>query len=114
MALSEIEKKRCEKIVGAYIEKYRPPAHIRPELDIGFRVKEQSVEIFEIRPVWRNPKEKMENPVVKATYVKIHNLWKVYWQRANMEWYPYEPAEVSRLEDFLELVEHDRYGCFWG
>lgn len=24
-----------------------------------------------------------------------------------MESYPYEPAEVSRLEDFLELVEHD-------
>ena len=114
MALSEIEKKRCEKIVGAYIEKHRPPAHIRPELDIGFRVKEQSVEIFEIRPVWRNPKEKMENPVAKATYVKIHNLWKVYWQRANMKWYPYEPAEVSRLEDFLKLVEHDQYGCFWG
>ena len=53
MALSEFEQKRCERLVGAFIESRRPPAHIRPQLDLGFRVAEQSVEIFEVRPKWR-------------------------------------------------------------
>lgn len=34
MVLSEFELKRLEKLVGQYVEKRRPPPHIRPELDI--------------------------------------------------------------------------------
>jgi hypothetical protein len=49
-AFNDIERKRYEKTVGAFVEKRRPPLHIRPELDLGFRVAGQSVEIFEIRP----------------------------------------------------------------
>lgn len=49
---SEFEIKRVEKVVGAFIAKRRPPPHIRKQLDLGFRLKGQSVEIFGIRPVW--------------------------------------------------------------
>ncbi len=48
MAFSETEAKRYERQVGAFIEKRRPTEHIRGKLDIGFRIKGQSVEIFEI------------------------------------------------------------------
>jgi len=51
MALNDIERKRIEKVVDAFVQERRPAPHIRPELDIGFRVAGQSVEIFEIRPV---------------------------------------------------------------
>lgn len=50
MALNDIERKRVEKTVGAFVEKLRPAPHIRPQLDFGFRVSGQSVELFEIRP----------------------------------------------------------------
>ena len=71
MAISEFETKRCEHIVGAFVDARRPPPRIRPEVDLGYRVSGQSVEIFEIRPVWKGaPGEKMEHPVAKATYVK--------------------------------------------
>lgn len=115
MAFSELARKRTEKLVGAYVEKRRPPAHIRKELDLSFRVRDQSVEIFEIRPAWRNPKEKQEQLVAKATFVKTQRIWKVYWQRADLKWHAYEPApEVDTLEEFLALVERDEYGCFFG
>jgi hypothetical protein len=39
MALSEFEQKRCERIVGAFIEKRRPAAHIRDKLDLGFPLR---------------------------------------------------------------------------
>ena len=48
--MNDIERKRIEKAVSAFVEKRRPPAHIRPKLDFGFRVSDQSVELFEIRP----------------------------------------------------------------
>lgn len=115
MALSEFETKKCEKLVGEFVEKRRPPAHIRNELDLGFRVKDQSVEIFEIRPMWKNPEQKMEEPVAKTTYVKTQKIWKVYWQRADLKWHRYDPnPEVSSLEEFLEIVDRDEYACFFG
>ena len=115
MAFTEIEMQRYKKLVAAFIEKRRPPLHIRPKLDLGFRVEGQSVEIFEIRPVWRNPEEKMEHPVAKTTYVKTQDIWKVYWMRADLKWHVYTPLpEVAKLEEFLQLVDQDIYGCFWG
>jgi hypothetical protein len=115
MALSEFEQKKCEKEVRAFVEKRRPPPHIRDELDLGFRVNGQSAEIFEIRPLWRHPGEKIEEAVAKATYVKTQKVWKVYWQRADLKWHRYEPdPEVSSLQEFLALVDRDEYACFFG
>ena len=115
MAFSEFEKKRYEKVVHAFLERKRPPVHIRNELDLGYRMTDQSVEIFEIRPFWRNPEEKIEQAVAKATYVKKQRIWKIYWQRADLKWHRYDPApETDSLEGFLALVEHDEYACFFG
>ena len=80
MALSEHERFRFEKPVKTFIEARRPPPHIRPELDLGYRFVNQSVEIFEIRPAYLRPGELMESAVAKATYVKSKNLWKIYWK----------------------------------
>ena len=115
MALSEFETKKIEKEVRAFVDKRRPPPYIRPELDLGFRVKGQSVEILEVRPRWRHPGEKMEHAVAKATYVKTQRIWRVYWQRADLKWHGYEPnAEVDTLQDFLAIVDRDEYACFFG
>lgn len=74
----------------------------------------QSVEIFEIRPVWRgDPGGTREHPVAKATYVKSRGIWRVLWQRADLKWHCYEPkAEVSKelLEVLSEHIEHFRTG----
>ena len=115
MALSEFEIKRYEKSVKAFIDKNRPPAHIRKELDLGYKLENQSIEIFEIRPRWDNPKEIIETPVAKATYVKTQGIWKVYWQRADLKWHSYEPHPIAEnIEDFLEVVESDEHACFFG
>lgn len=115
MALSEFEIKRLEKTVGSFIEKQRPPAHIRKELDLAFRIEGQSVIIYEIRPAWRQPNEFIEQNVAKATFVKTQNLWRVYWQRADLKWHTYEPVEtVKTIDDFLTVVKKDEFHCFYG
>ena len=115
MSLTELEATRTNKVVGEFIERRRPPPHIRHELDLGYRTTGQSVEIFEVRPVWQRPQEKMEHAVAKATFVRSQAVWKVYWLRADLKWHSYEPAaEVRSLTEFLSVVEEDEHGCFWG
>ena len=115
MALSEFEAKRVEKLASDYTERHRPPAHIREQLDLGFRVSDQSLELFEIRPRWNDPTEKIEESVAKTTYVKKSGTWKIYWMRSDLKWHGYESApEVYTLEEFFDIVEEDKHGCFKG
>ena len=116
MAFSEFETRRLEKLIDAFVEQRRPPPHIRPELDLGFRIAGQGVEIFEIRPRWRGkPGEIMEQPVAKATYVRTQEVWRVFWMRADLKWHGYSPApHVPTVEKFLALVAEDRHACFFG
>lgn len=115
MALSEFERKRLERAIGEFMEKCRPPPRVRPQLDLGFRVTGQSVEIFEIRPRYDKPEVKIEEPVAKATFVKRQGTWRVFWQRADLKWHRYDPVpEVTSLEQFLALVDKDEYSCFFG
>ena len=116
MALSELEKARVGRVVGTFVEQRRPPPHIRPKLDLAFRVAGQSVEIFEIRPRWRGaPGETMEQSVAKATYVRAGGVWKVFWKRADLKWHAYQPVpQVGTIEEFVALVAEDQLGCFFG
>ena len=115
MAFTEFELRRIERDIAKFMERRRPPPHIRPKLDIGHRISGNSVEIFEIRPVWDNPKEKMEHSIAKATFVRTKNLWRVFWMRRDLKWHGYEPnSTVRSLEAFLSVVDRDEYCCFFG
>jgi hypothetical protein len=115
VTLSEFDTKRCEKLVAQFIEQRRPPSHIRSQLDFGFRIDGQSIEIFEVRPNWRDNTKLQEHSLAKATYNKSKRNWKVFWKRADRKWHSYKPnAEVASIEDFLAVVQKDEHGCFFG
>lgn len=114
MAFSEFEIKRITHYAERFLERRRPAQEIRDELDFGYRIQGESVEIVEIRPLWSNPSKRIEEGLVRATtYVKSRKLWKVYWQRADLKRYRCDPKpEVLYIEDFLELVAEDAHCCF--
>ena len=85
MALTQIELRRCEKALAQFLERRRPPAHIRDQLDIGYRLNGHNVEIFEIRPDWQDKTQKTETPVAKATFVRTKNRWRVFWMRRDLK-----------------------------
>jgi len=115
MAFSEHEKHRFEKAVKAFVERRRPPPHLRAEIDTGYRIERQSIEIFELRPAYDDPNDTIESAIAKATFVKSKSLWKIYWMRADLRWHLYEPmAFVETVEDFLVVVDRDQHGCFFG
>ena len=115
MAFNEFELRKYQQILDKYIEKIRPPENIRNQLDISYRITNQSVKIYEIRPQYNNPKKIRNIEIAKTTYVRTQDIWKIYWMRSDLKWHGYEPnPEVDDLSDFLNIIEEDKYGCFWG
>lgn len=115
MAFSEIELKRIERDIEAFMAKRRPLPHQRSQLDLSHRVVGQSVELFEIRPRWNAPQDLIEQSIAKTTFVKTQRLWKVYWMRADLRWHIYQPLpNVRSFEAFLREVHQDPYHCFFG
>lgn len=116
MAIDGLETTEMILELENFCEKIRPADEsIRKELDFGYTIENQSVFLFEIRPDWKNKEIIRHSPVAKATFIKTRNVWKVYWMRANLKWYPYNPVPtVSKLKKFLDLVAADEYHCFFG
>lgn len=83
MALSEFEEKRLAKVIGSFIEKRRPPIHLREQLDLTFAIEGHSVLLLEKRRLMDG--ERIERPFAKATWVKTQQVWKLYWQRADLK-----------------------------
>ena len=101
----------CENL----LQKRRPSEEIRHQVDLAYRIDNQSVLIYEIRCRWDKTDEFFESPIAKTTWVKTKKQWKVFWMRADLKWHVYKPkAAVSTIYDFIQLVDQDPHGCFWG
>ena len=115
MAFHDLERKKIENTLSAFIDKIRPAPHIRSNLDFDFEISGQSIELVEIRPQWDNKSIIRRQAFAKATFVKTQGVWKVYWLRASGKWKNYEPASTAlSVDDFLATVKTDEYGCFFG
>ncbi len=109
-----------ERKIQNHLEKMRPEIGIRDKVDIGYSFKDQTLELFEIRPFW-NPDtgmttdRKIHSPFVKTRFIKSRNIWKIYWLRASGKWEVYEPKpEVKDIDDVFDTVNEDKYYCFRG
>jgi hypothetical protein len=116
VALPEIEQARVRRAMDALMQQRRPRPHVRQKLDLGFRVTGQSVEIYEIRPVWRGPAdERCESAVAKATYVRARGVWREFWRRRDLKWHGHEPRpEVNSIDEFASLVAEDAHRPSFG
>lgn len=115
MALDGLQAAETINALEIFLDKRRPPEHIRSELDLGYRIDQQSVIIFELRPHWKNKDEIRESPIAKATWVHTQDTWKIYWMRADLKWHSYGPRPIVKtIEQFLKMVIEDSHGCFWG
>jgi len=115
MPFNEELKSRITEAGLAFMKKHRPPVEIRLKLDLVFRIEGLNVFISEVRPRWDNPSEFVEYPFAKTTYVIGRNRWKVYWMRSDLKWHKYDPKpEVVTIESFFQLVDEDKWHCFFG
>ena len=114
MAFTEIEIYKINKFVGALC-KERVPESIRDKLRYEYKIENQDVILYEIRPRWNDPNEQTELPCAKLKFVRSQNVWKLFWQRANMKWHAYGPFKSSRdLAELIAEIDADPHGCFFG
>lgn len=115
MALELLNTVEIIEIMENYMERVRPPEHIRNKLDLTYKIDNQSIMLQEVRPKFQNPGQIGEYSFAKATYVKSEDKWKVYWMPGNLKWTLYQiKPKVNNLKEFLELVEEDKHHCFKG
>ena len=104
-----------EAQIRQFVEKKRPPEELRDQVDLGYSFINHVLIIFEIRSRWNNPLEKFDSPIAKARYITSQNIWKLYWMRASGKWEPYEPKpEVRTVGRLLNIIDEDKFHCFWG
>ena len=98
-----------------FMLKRRPPLGMRSLVDLAYKIENQSVFNFEIRPRWDNPNELFNSNIAKATFVKTQNHWDVFWMRSDLKWHKYQPKpNVKTINEFVDLVAKDDHHCFWG
>ena len=115
MAIYTLQTLDIIEAMENFIERKRPPEHIRPKLDISYKIEAQSIIVFEIRPQWNKPEVIREHVVAKTTFVKSKNHWKVFWMRSDLQWHSYTPKPtVKTVKEFCKLVEEDKHFCFFG
>ena len=115
MAFTNEQYEVIKTMMNAYINSHRPPAYIRAQLDIGWRMENQTLILYEIRPDWTKPSEICHIEYAKAVWVERQQEWHIYWLLSNMKWLRYEGLESTvNLQRFLIEVEEDPKGCFHG
>ena len=115
MALDLQHNLEIINIMENYLDQVRPEEEIRHELDLGYGIKNQSIELFEIRPVWNDPTRIQHLPYAKTTYIKSKNKWKIFWMRADLKWHGYTPNLYAKnLKTVLDIIDKDEYACFKG
>ena len=115
MAIELLQTLEVIEAMENFIARKRPPANIRHQLDLSYKIEGQSIIVFEVRPRWNNQEEKMECNIAKTTFVKAKNHWKVFWQQSDLNWHGYTPQpNVKSPNDFVKLIEEDKCHCFWG
>ncbi len=114
MGFGEFELQYIENIVGKLCKR-RSPSHLRHHFRTVYTVGEHEVTVYEERPSWDNPREWISSGIAKFKYSRKHNVWKLYWMRDNLKWYPYGPLPGSmRIDRLFVEVDKDPSGAFFG
>jgi hypothetical protein len=115
MPITNLQTLEVIEVMENFISRNRPKEDIRHKVDLAYRIEDQSIIIYEIRPEWNKSEGIQHIDIAKTTFVKVRGEWKVYWLRADLKWHSYDPKPyVKSLKAFIKLVEDDAYSCFWG
>ncbi|MFO0962653.1 MAG: DUF3024 domain-containing protein [Phycisphaerales bacterium] len=115
MAFSDSERAANHAALKWFLARRQVPPEVKDELDFGYATVGHTVDLFEIRPDWRDKAVVRQRPFARIRYVRTADEWRLYWMRADLRWHLYQPAPVhDSLRDALAEVDRDRHGCFFG
>ncbi|EPP5340454.1 DUF3024 domain-containing protein [Vibrio alginolyticus] len=114
MAFSKDEKTDCELAITTLI-KGRDGRAESSGVSLGYRIHNQSIEIFECHPSESHDVGYFEFMVAKITFVKTKQQWNIYRLTGNLKWVSYKRCPTtSTLNGALMVIERDEDRLFWG
>ncbi len=115
MPLPVFVKSLVEKKVGDFCKK-RVPAHLLEKINISYKVKGNSVTIFENRAPWRPElKDWTSMSIAQIRYDDKIGEWSLYCADRNDKWHKYMDFEATKnIDKILAEIDKDPTGIFWG
>ena len=114
MALPDVTRARVEKRLREYCENKVPPER-RDEHRVGFKVRGNSVTLFEEKPSFFVSFGWVDIKVAQFRYDPKKKEWTLHCADRNSRWRQYHFLEPNKdFEVLLEEVEKDPTCIFWG
>ncbi len=110
MALNDIEVAQIKRYMRLFMNKRRPPAFIRDEVDLEYRIWGNDVVICRVNYI---NKKKYESPIAKMVLNRPHTRWNLYSMNQSQEWIIAAKEPISAFSDAIKLVEDDINCCFF-
>ncbi|WDE04359.1 DUF3024 domain-containing protein [Thalassomonas viridans] len=112
MALSKDMLDDCKSAVLKLLERRQKYA-IKAKVD--YRIKNQSIEVFERHHDETLTKGYFDYSVAKITFVNTTQQWKIYWMRGSLRWTSYRRvSQVATIHEALTVIDADEDRLFWG
>ncbi len=105
-----------ESTIKKFIESLRAEdPEIRKKLDFGYSYDGKIAILYEIRPIWDDPKEIQNIEFAKIRFYKSRKEWNLYWMRASGKWELYEPfSKSTHIGKLIKVIKEDNHCCFFG
>jgi len=114
MVLSSVHKRVVEQEVGRYC-KERVLDDLRNHIRMGYRIRGDTVTIFEERPAFDDPSEWIEFVVAQMRFKSSSGRWRLFCADRNSRWHPYDGiSDTPEISDLLDEIDRDPTGIFWG
>ncbi|OGS46246.1 MAG: hypothetical protein A2539_02645 [Elusimicrobia bacterium RIFOXYD2_FULL_34_15] len=114
MAIPEGVKQQIENKLREYCSN-RIPEHASDMVKLDFKIKGNSITLFEMRPAFDKTNEWVDIVIAQFRHNPENSFWTLYCADRNSKWNRY--IDTDPTEDFdklLKEVEKDPTGIFWG
>jgi hypothetical protein len=113
MPIPELLVALVEKKLGEFCESKVPPA-ARVQVQLKFRLMDNTVELYEYRVAYDRTGKWIENPIAQFRYSPSTHKWTLYCRDRNCRWHQFRIKPDKSFENLLTAVQRDSTGIFWG
>jgi len=112
MPMDSNTRRTVEPFMSEYCAR-RVPAVRRKDIKPGFRVRGNSVTLFDREQSFMDRSEWVEIPVAQFRFDPKSLIWTLYWPDRNIRWHLFfVVAPLRRLGDLVQAVGEDSVGAF--
>ncbi len=111
MALNETEIADIKRCMEFFMMKRRPPAFVRDEVDLQYRIWGNEVTIYRVNYI---NNKKYDSPIAKLVLNRPHTSWNLYSMIQPNQWIAAIKESIPSFSEAIKIVEDDVTCCFFG